>query len=82
MTTILVQGLAGFMLIFFAAMAILPMLVADDAPAHSAASTNEDRVLHISPVPAIERIGRDAENQPFPLDVRVPDEDSSGRDAA
>ncbi len=82
MTTILVQGLAGFMLIFFAAMAILPMLLTDDDPARSTVSTREDRVLHISPVPVIERIRPDAENQPFPLGVRVPDEDSSGRDAA
>jgi hypothetical protein len=82
MTTILVQCLAGFMLIFFAAMAIFPMLVSDEAPARTATSTNEDRVLHVSPVPMIERIRPAAENQPFPLGNRVPDEDSTGRDAA
>lgn len=82
MTTILVQALAGFMLLFFAAMAIFPLLLSDDAPARPVTSTNEDRVLHISPVPAIERIRPAADNQPFPLGGRVPDEDSSGRDAA
>jgi hypothetical protein len=39
-------------------------------------------VLHISPVPAIERIRPAADNQPFPLGGRVPEESSSGRDAA
>jgi hypothetical protein len=82
MTTILIQSLAGFMLLFFAAMAIFPMLVSDDAPARTTASANEDRVLHISPVPMIERIRPAAGNQPFPLGSTVPDEDSSGRDAA
>lgn len=82
MTTILVQGLAGFMLLFFGAMAILPLLFSDHAPAQPTTSTNEDRVLHISPVPMIERIRPAADNQPFPLGNRVPDGDSSGRDAA
>lgn len=82
MTTILIQGLAAFMLLFFGAMAIVPLLLADEVHSRPMASTNEDRVLHISPVPVIERIRPVADNQPFPLGNRVPDEDSSGRDAA
>lgn len=82
MTTLLVQGLAGFMLLFFAAMAVFPLLFSDDAPSRPVTSTDEDRVLHISPVPTIERIRPAAEHQPVPLGSRVSDEDSSGRDAA
>ena len=82
MTMILVQGLAILMLLFFGAMAVVPMLVSDETSAPPVASANQDRVLHISPVPVIERIRPVADNQPFPLGNMVSDEDSSGRDAA
>lgn len=82
MTAILVQGLAALMLLFFGAMALFPLLVSNDAPARPTTSANEDRVLHISPVPVIERMRPVAEHQPFPLGNSVSAEHASGRDAA
>jgi|GEM_PF-2793582 len=82
MTTILVQGLAVLMMLFFGAMALLPLLTPDRQGTQKAASTGEDKVLHISPIPMIERLRPVAENQPLPFGNTVPGEDTPGRDAA
>jgi hypothetical protein len=54
MTALLINGLSVLMLLFFGAMALYPFLLPDRAGTHTE-HTNEDRVLHISPAPMIER---------------------------
>lgn len=81
MTEILVQGLAGLMLLFFGAMALFPLFISDK-PATRADHAAEDRVLHISPVPMIERIRPVPGSHPLPLGNRLPEGDSHRRDAA
>jgi len=54
MTALMINGLSILMLLFFGAMALFPLLLPDRAenqPQH----VDEDRVLHISPAPTIER---------------------------
>lgn len=82
MTAILINGLAGLMLILFGLMAIAPFLISSQSTSAPASSTAEDRVLNISPVPMIERIRPHAGNQPVPLGDVAPHDDSSKRDAA
>jgi len=82
MTTILVQGLAVLMLLFFGAMALFPLFIADKATSRAADSAAEDRVLHISPVPMIERIRPVPGHWPLPLGDRMPEGDAHRRDAA
>lgn len=82
MTTILIQGLATLMLVFFGAMALLPLLTSERQPTQKSSSTGEDKVLHISPIPMIERLRPVAENQPLPFGNTVPGQDAPGRDAA
>ena len=82
MTEILINGLAGLMLVLFGAMAIAPLLFSSRTTVHTESSTNEDRVLHVSPVPMIERFRPVAGNQPLPLDKAPSTGDPSRRDAA
>lgn len=83
MTTILVQGLAGLMLLFFGAMALYPLFFADKPANRAVDQDAEDRVLHISPVPMIERIRPvPGSSQPRPLGDRMPVETPHRRDAA
>lgn len=82
MTTILVQGLAGLMLLFFGAMALYPLFFSSTPTARTTDHAAEDRVLHISPVPMIERIRPVPGQWPLPLGNGVPEGQPHRRDAA
>lgn len=82
MSVILINSLAGFMLILFGAMAIAPFLISSRSTSAPVTSTAEDRVISISPAPMIERVRPQTGNQPVPLGDGSPRDDSSERDAA
>lgn len=82
MTTLLINGLAGLMLLLFAAMALAPLFYSGRSTAQADHSTGEDRVLHVSPVPMIERFRSVTGNQPLPLGKAPSAGDPSRRDAA
>lgn len=83
MTTILIQGLAGFMLLLFGAMALFPLFVSNKPSTRSIDSTAEDKVLNISPVPMIERFRPVPGHRSVLLGNTVlPAGEDHGRDAA
>ncbi|HEV2074348.1 MAG TPA: hypothetical protein VGR29_11980 [Thermomicrobiales bacterium] len=82
MTAILINGLVVLMLLLFAAMALAPLLFSARSTAQVDHSTGEDRVLHVSPVPMIERFRPNGGKQPLPLGKAPSTGDSSRRDAA
>jgi hypothetical protein len=81
MTAFLIQGLAGLMLVLFGAMALLPLFTSPRSDAGETHRPAEDRVLHVSPVPMIERL-RPVAEMPMSLDRPAPQDDPSRRDAA
>lgn len=81
MTTLLIQGLAAFMLLLFGAMALLPLLTSGGSHAAPETDVHEDRVLHVSPVPMIERL-RPLADQPTPLGKVDREEDPARPTAA
>ena len=84
MTMLMINGLSLLMLLFFGAMALFPLLLPDrtdhQVPDH------EDRVLHISPAPMIERSAPAARHQPVAIGSVAPVSDNgtdpSRREAA
>ena len=65
MTPLLINGLSVLMLLFFGAMALFPLFLPDRAGNQEA--DHEDRVLHISPAPMIERPAPAARHQPVAI---------------
>ncbi|HWV23851.1 MAG TPA: hypothetical protein VNZ58_06655 [Thermomicrobiales bacterium] len=82
MTTILVQALAVLMMLFFGAMAFYPLVLGNEPARRSSDQHAEDRVLHISPVPAIERLRPVPGHRPLPLGNGEPEDHSHRQDAA
>jgi hypothetical protein len=80
MTPLLINGLSVLMLLFFGAMALFPLLLADRAGDQS--PDHEDRVLHISPAPMTERSARAARHQPVAIGSVASGTDPSRREAA
>lgn len=80
MTTLLINGLSVLMLLFFAAMALFPLLLSDRAG--DEAADHEDRVLHVSPAPLTERSAPAARHQPVAFGSTASGTDPSRREAA
>lgn len=82
MTTLLINGLSVLMLLFFGVMALYPLFLSDRSVEHTVEHANEDRVLHISPAPMIERRMPAARHQPVAFGNTHRDDDPSRREAA
>lgn len=82
MTAILIHGLIAFMLVLFGAMAIAPLLLSGHAAARPDTLVEEDRVLHVSPVPLNDRAPFTAVSRPHPLGKAPSAPEPSRRDAA
>ncbi|HLU36037.1 MAG TPA: hypothetical protein VKZ61_09710 [Thermomicrobiales bacterium] len=81
MTALLINGLSVLMLLFFGAMALYPLFLTDGASRRTVERVDEDRVLHISPAPMVERQMPAAGHQPVAFDSTRRD-DTSRREAA
>lgn len=81
MTTLLINGLSIFMLLFFGAMALYPLLLTSRT-GRQPERVEEDRVLHISPAPMTSRHAPAARHQPVAIGSSAPGTDPSRREAA
>lgn len=79
MTTLMINGLSVLMLLFFGAMALLPLLLPDRAGEEPSQHVDEDLVLHISPAPMIERSSPAARHQPVAIGSITPGTPSPSR---
>lgn len=79
MSVLMINGLSILMLLFFGAMALFPLLLPDRAGEQPHQHADEDRVLHISPAPMIERSAPAARHQPVALGSITPGTPSPSR---